>query len=119
MDDKILNQYRNLTDNDKNHLSDYLIYDGIFKVYPMISDKEAMFIFEICKRVENKNINPFSISHYLTDHYISGDITKLDLENATSGEISEAVYFDKLHYVFSKDNRNQDFKNSKTKYLER
>ena len=119
MDYDILNQYRNLSYNDKNNLLDYLIYDGIFQVYPLIPYKEAMFIFKICKRFENKNINPFSVAHFLTEHYISGEITKVDLENATSGQISEAVYFDKLHYIFSQDNKKQDFENSKTKNLEK
>lgn len=119
MDDKILDQYKNLSENDKNNLLDYLIYNGIFKVYPMISDKDAIFLFKVCKKVENKNINPFSISHYLTDHYISGDITKDDLKNASSGVISAAVYFDNLHYFLSTDNMKLDFKNSKTKDLEK
>ena len=50
-----------------------------------------------CK-VNNENINPFSIAHYLTDNYTRGNLTKEQIENATSSEISEAVYYNNLNY---------------------
>lgn len=105
MNNEILNHYRNLSDYDKDNLENYLIYDGIFKVFPGISKEEVDFIFETCKKVENENLNPFSISHYITDNYMSGHITKNDLEKATSGDICSAVYFDKLEYLYSENDK--------------
>ena len=105
MNNEILNHYRNLSDYDKDNLENYLIYDGIFKVFPGISKEEVDFIFGTCKKVENENLNPFSISHYITDNYMSGHITKNDLEKATSGDICSAVYFDKLEYLYSENDK--------------
>lgn len=106
MKNETLNHYRNLSDYDKNNLENYMIYNGIFKVFPAISKEDVDFIFGVCKKVENENINLYSISHYITDNYMSGNITKNDLEKATSGDICSAVYFDRLDYLCSKKDKN-------------
>ena len=105
MKNEILNHYRNLSDYDKDNLENYMIYDGIFKVFSAISEENVDFIFGICKKVENENINLYSVAHYITENYISGNITKKDLENAMSGDICSAVYFDKLDYLCSEKDK--------------
>ncbi len=90
------NAYITMPEYHKNNIKSYYIYDGIYTCFPDVSEEDAKFIFKICDRIENENINPFSIAHYLTDHYSRGNISKEDMENATSGEICEAVYYDKL-----------------------
>lgn len=91
--------YQSMPEVHKNNLKYYIIYDGIFTVLPSISEEDAEFIFKICNKVENENINPYSVAHYLTDQYTRGNITKKELEEATSGEISEAVFYDNLNYI--------------------
>lgn len=44
-------------------------------------------------------MNPFSIAHYLTEHYLNRDIFKEELKKAASGEIISAVYYDDLNYL--------------------
>lgn len=94
----ILYAYKTMPEYHKNNLKSYLIYQGIFDCYPDIDERDAQFIYKVTLKVENENINPYSISHYLTDHYTRGNLTKKDLKNATSGEISEAVFYDSLDY---------------------
>lgn len=98
----ILSAYKTMPEWHKDNLKSYYIYDGIYTVFPGISEEDARFIFDICNNIENENINPFSIAHYLTDHYTRGNLSKDDLKNATDGEICEAVYFDSLNYFSSK-----------------
>lgn len=82
----------------KSNLKDYYIYEGIYNCFPDICDEDAIFIFNICNKVENENINPYSVAHYLTDHFSQGNLSKTDLEDATSSDICEAVCFDSLNY---------------------
>lgn len=105
MKNNILSNYKKLTAYDKNNLDGYLIFRGIFTVCPSLPEEEALFLFDVCKKVENENINLFSVAHYITDNYMSGNITKNDLEKATSGDICSAVYFDKLEYLYSENDK--------------
>lgn len=105
MKNNILVHYKKLNNYDRSNLSNYLIYDGIFTIAPSISKEDALFLFKICQNIENKNINLFSVAHYITDNYMSGYITKNDLEKATSGDICSAVYFDKLDYLHPKSDK--------------
>ena len=76
--------------------------DEIWRLIGVTSNKDvAKFIYKITSKVENENINHYSISHYLTDHYTRWNLTKNDLEKATSGEISEAVFYNSLDYFSS------------------
>lgn len=90
--------YKSMPAWHKENIKSYCIYDGIYTTFPSISEEDARFIYNNCMRVENENINPFSIAHYLTDNYTRGNITKEQIEQATSGEISEAVFYDNLNY---------------------
>lgn len=97
--------YKSMPEWHKNNLKSYIIYDGIYSCFPNILDDEAKFIHDIiCEKIENENVNPYSIAYYLTDNYTRGNISKKELKEATSGQISEAVFFDKLYYLIpSKD----------------
>lgn len=92
------NGYKTMSELHKNNIKSYYIYDGIYTAFPDIDDKDAKFIHNICCNIDTGDISPFSISHYLTDHYTRGLLTKEELKNATSGEIRDAVYFDNLSY---------------------
>lgn len=105
MKNNILSSYKKLTDYDKNNLDNYLIFKGIFTVSPSLSEEEALFLFDMCKKVENENINLFSVAHYITDNYISGNITKNNLIEANSSSICSSVYFDKLEYFYSENDK--------------
>ena len=93
--------YKTMPEIHKNNLKSYYILQGIYDCFPSISDEDARFIYDISLKIKNENINPYSISHYLTDHYTRGNLTKKDLETATSNEISEAVFYDSLDYFSS------------------
>lgn len=99
MKNEIIMLYKTMPECHKENLKSYLIMNGIFTVSPEISDEDAQFIFDICIKVDNEKINPFSIAHYLTEHYINGNIFKEELKNATSGEITSAVFYDNLNYL--------------------
>ena len=99
----LLEMYKNMSDSFKNNLEKFYILDGIYTCFPDICEEDAKFIFSICLNVENENVNPFSISHYLTDHDTRGNITKKELENASSGDIASAVFYDDLSYISSLD----------------
>lgn len=100
----IINMYKTMPEMHKKNLKSYYICDGIYSCYPDISDEDATFIYEVCKKIGNENINPFSISFYLTDNFSKGNLTKEQIKNASSGEICEAVYFDNLNYFSSISN---------------
>lgn len=91
--------YKAMPEVHRNNLKSYYILEGIYDCFPDIAEDDAKFIHDISVKVENENINPYSISHYLTDHYTRGNITKEDLEKASSSEICEAVYFNNLDYM--------------------
>jgi len=93
--------YKSMPEWHRSNIKDYYILDGIYTVFPSISEEDARFIYDICMKVDNENINPFSIAHYLTDNYTRGILTKDQIEKATSGEISEAVFYDNLNYFSS------------------
>lgn len=97
----VFDMYRTMPEFHKNNIKSYYILKGIYDCFPDIDLEDVKFIYNISLKVENENINPYSISHYLTDHYTRGNLTKKDLEKATSGEISEAVYYDSLDYFSS------------------
>lgn len=93
--------YKTMPKFHKQNLKYYYILQGIYDCFPSISDEDARFIYDISLEIKNENINPYSISYYLTDHYTRGNLTKKDLEKATSNEISEAVFYDSLDYFSS------------------
>lgn len=95
----LLEMYKSMPDYYKNNLEKLYILDGIYTVSPDISKEDAELIYSICEKNLNENVNPFSISHYLTDHYTRGNITKKDLESARIGDITEAVFYDNLNYL--------------------
>ena len=97
----VFNAYKTMPEWHKSNIENYYILNGIYTVSPNISDEDAQFIFLICKKVDNENVNPFSISHFLTDNYINKNITKSQLQDAKPSEIVEAVYFDNLDYISS------------------
>lgn len=97
----IFSIYKTMPETHKENLKSYYIFKGIYDCFPDIDEEDAKFIYKITSKVENENINPYSISHYLTDHYTRGNLTKNDLEKATSGEISEAVFYNSLDYFSS------------------
>ena len=101
----ILELYKTMPDYYKNNLEKLYILDGIYTVSPDISKEDAELIYSICEKKLNENVNPFSISHYLTDHYTRGNITKKDLENARISDITTAVFYDDLSYL--KQNSNE------------
>ena len=90
--------YKSMPQFHKDNIKNYYIYDGIFTVSPSITDEEAQMIFEVCLKCNNENINPYSIAYFLTDNYVSGNITKEEMLEASSGDISEAVFYDNLNY---------------------
>ena len=99
--------YKTMPEWHKNNLKNYYILDGIYTVSPDISEEDAQFIFDICKDIKNEKVNPFSIAHYLTEHYLNGDIFKEELKKAASGEIISAVYYDDLNYLPLLNDRNE------------
>ena len=107
MENKILYAYKTMPQFHKENLEKYLIYDGIYTVSPDISDKDAEFIFSICEKIKNVIINPFSISHYLTDHYLKGNIFEEELKKASSGDIVSAVINNDLNYLPLLNDRNE------------
>lgn len=99
MKNEIIMLYKTMPECHKNNLKSYYIMDGIFKVSPEIEEEDARFIYDICSNINNEKINPFTIAHYLTEHYLNGDVYKEELEKATSGEIVSAVLYDDLNYL--------------------
>ena len=99
--------YKTMPEWHKENLKNYYILDGIYTVSPDIDEEDAQFIFDICKNVKNEKVNPFSIAHYLTEHYLKGNIYIEELEKAASGEIISAVYYDDLNYLPLLNERNE------------
>lgn len=97
----VFDMYKTIPELQKNNIKSYYIIKGIYDCFPDVDENDARFIYKISLKVENENINPYSVSHYLTDHYTRGNLTKSDLEKATSGEISEAVFYNSLDYFSS------------------
>ena len=85
-------------------MKNYLILDGIYTVYPNISDEDVEFLFNTCLRVENEKLNPYAIAHYLTDEYVKKNITKNQLLTAQKHSLTEAVFFDDLNYLLKDTN---------------
>jgi len=90
--------YKSMPEWHRSNIKDYYILDGIYTVFPSISEEDARFIYDVCMKINNDYINPFSVAHYLTDNYTRGNLTKEQIEKATSSEISEAVFYDDLNY---------------------
>ena len=74
----IFSIYKTMPETHKENLKSYYIFKGIYDCFPDIDEEDAKFIYKITSKVENENINPYSISHYLTDHYTRGNLTKKD-----------------------------------------
>ena len=70
-------------------------------------NKEKVDIGDAKVDIKNEKVNPFSIAHYLTEHYLNGDIFKEELKKAASGEIISAVYYDDLNYLPLLNDRNE------------
>jgi len=96
--------YKTMPDFHKNNMKNYLILDGIYTVYPNISDEDVEFLFNTCLRVENEKLNPYAIAHYLTDEYVKKNITKNQLLTAQKHSLTEAVFFDDLNYLLKDTN---------------
>lgn len=94
----VLFGYKTMPEWHKNNLKSYCIYDGIFTVSPDISDEDAKLIFELCEKNMNDNINPFTISHFITDEFTKGNLTREELENAKIGDLAKAAFYDNLNY---------------------
>lgn len=103
----VFDAYKTMPKWHKDNLKDYYILDGIYTVSSKISDEDARFIFSICQKVKNEKVNPFSISHYLTEHYLKGDIFEEELEKATSGDIISAVSYNDLNYLPLLNDKNE------------
>jgi len=103
----VLFGYKSMPEWHKEHIKDYYILDGIYTVSPDIEEQDAQFIFNVCKKLKNEKVDPFSIAHYLTDHFLKGDIYEEELEKAASGEIISAVYYDDLNYLPLLNERNE------------
>ena len=103
----IFDAYKTMPEWHRNKLKDYYILDGIYTVSPKISDEDARFIFSICQKVKNEKVNPFSISYYLTEHYLRGDIFEEELKKATSGDIISAVSYNDLNYLPFLNDKNE------------
>ena len=86
----IFSIYKTMPETHKENLKSYYIFKGIYDCFPDIDEEDAKFIYKITSKVENENINPYSISHYLTDHYTRGNLTKNDLEKAEQ-KVSEQI----------------------------
>ena len=99
--------YKTMPEWHKNNIKNYYILDGIYTVAPDIDEEDAQFIFDICKNIKNEKVDPFTIAHYLTEHYLNDDIYKEELEKAASGEIISAVYYDDLNYLPLLNDRNE------------
>lgn len=94
----VFDMYKNLPNNYKNNLEKLYILDGIYTVSPDICKEDAELIYSVCEQLENENVNPFSVSHYLADHFTRGNITKEELEDANKGDIAGAAFYDNLNY---------------------
>ena len=94
----ILELYKTMPELHKNNLEKYIIVQGIYDIYPEISDEEAELIFNFCDKNMTENINPQTFSHQLTDLYFKGEIDKKDLENSQNIDIEEVSFFDKINY---------------------
>lgn len=103
----VFDAYKTMPQWHKDNLKDYYILDGIYTVSPDISDEDAQFIYSICQKVKNENVNPFSISHYLTEHYINGNIFEEELKKASSGDIVSAVTNNDLNYLPFLNDKNE------------
>ncbi len=99
MENKILYAFKTMPEFHKENLESYLIYQGIFSVFPSISDEEAEFLYNICYKTGNENVNPFTISHYITDEYTKGNISKEELKKLNGYDISSAAFYDDLNYL--------------------
>lgn len=91
--------YKTMPEWHKDHIKDYYILDGIYKAEPKISDEDAQYIFNICQKVKNEKVCPFSIAYYLTEHYMKADLEDEELKIATSGEIISAVLHNDLNFL--------------------
>ncbi len=96
----LLNDYKKLSDITKDNLEKYLIIQGIYDIYPEISDEEAQLILDFCDNNMTENINPLTLSHQLTDQFYKGNITKEELMKSQDIDISEVSFFDKINHFY-------------------
>lgn len=111
--------YRKLSKGHKYNLKKYLIYDGIYEEAPGIRDEDARFIFSICERIIDENINLYESAKYLTKQFIRLYHGESFLDDLTNNDICSAVssynvfYFDKAFEKYKKqkgkDNKNGCF----------
>ena len=47
----ILELYKTMPELHKNNLEKYIIVQGIYDIYPEISDEEAELIFNFCEKI--------------------------------------------------------------------
>lgn len=98
MGSSFLKEYKKLSNTTKDNLEKYLIIQGIYDIYPEISDEEAQLILNFCDNNMTKNINPLTLSHQLTDQFYKGNITKEELMKSQDIDISEVSFFDKINH---------------------
>lgn len=96
----LLKDYKKLSDRTKDNLEKYLIIQGIYDIYPEISDEEAQLILNFCDNNMSENINPLTLSHQLTDQFFKGNITKEELTKSQGINIFEVSFFDKINHFY-------------------
>lgn len=96
----LLNGYKKMSNITKDNLEKYLIIQGIYDIYPEISDEEAQMILNFCDNNMTENINPLTLSHQLTDQFYKGNITKEELIKSQGIDIFEVSFFDKINHFY-------------------
>lgn len=97
---QLLNEYKEMTESTKDNLEKYLIIQGIYDIYPEISDEEAQLILNFCDKNMTENVNPLTLSHQLTDQFYKGNISKDELEKSLNMDIFEVSFFDKINHYY-------------------
>jgi hypothetical protein len=100
-----LEKYKNLSEEDKNNLNDYLYYDSIYYFNNKASDEDAFFVKSICERVylaDEEGYSITKITDFVADNYFNKKLSKEELIKASKWDILSAVVND--NYSMLKDN---------------
>lgn len=96
--------YKTMLEWHRNNLEKYLIYQGIYDIYPEISDEESRTICEFCYQNATENTNILELSHYITDQYYKGNISLKDIEKFIENDIFYHLDFEKINCYFPTNN---------------